>query len=267
MPVTTCGVIIDPQGQSLAVTITPSAPVYTDAAGTAAAAFPATITSRTTWYMAEAKTYTISAKLHGAEIANKTGGTLSVSLNQGEFLSIAPTVDEPTEPAWAVANSAGDVAEPLLSRLWLGQGLFEVSSGSPTRAAVGPANNKWIAWTFDTVGPEVVGAQCFVPTHWNTYNAVAYWTVESGTGVNTVDWQFSHGQLANDDILTVTIETIVTDIAPTAATGSRLKTTTIGAAIAVDPTKIQTVKVSRIGASDTFNADADLFGLLLVKAS
>lgn len=97
MPPTIGGVGIDPQGQTLAVTITPAAKVYTDAAGTTLASFPQTITSVTKWYVSAAQEFTISALADGIEVASGTGTTRVVNIEQGEMQVISVTIDRPGE--------------------------------------------------------------------------------------------------------------------------------------------------------------------------
>lgn len=96
MPPTIGGVTIDPQGQTLTVTVTPSAKVYTDQAGTSLAVFPATVTSRTSYWMSAAQQFTVSVKTpQGVEIADGVGNPLVLDIQQGVMEGIAPVVDRP----------------------------------------------------------------------------------------------------------------------------------------------------------------------------
>lgn len=97
MPPTIGGVGIDPQGQTVVVTITPAAKVYTDAAGTTLATFPQTISSVTKWYVTAAQEFTVSALIDGVEAASGTGTTRVVNIEQGEMQVISVTVDHPGE--------------------------------------------------------------------------------------------------------------------------------------------------------------------------
>lgn len=112
MPPTIGGIGIDPQGQSLVVTISPSAKVYSDRAGTTLAVFPQAISARTSWFVSAAQQFTISAKFDGAEIAGPNGQPVVVQIDAGQFEWIAPTVDRPSEeppPGSFVASSGPTV--------------------------------------------------------------------------------------------------------------------------------------------------------------
>ena len=97
MPPTIGGIGIDPQGQPLVVTITPSAKVYLDAAGSQLASFPLTLAGRTSFYVSAAQQFTVSVLFNGSEVAGPNGQPVVVQIDQGQFEWIAPTVDQPGE--------------------------------------------------------------------------------------------------------------------------------------------------------------------------
>lgn len=83
--------IINPQGVSLAVTITGSGTFVKSGSGSAS--FPETITTDETFTTTSDGPYVLSVKYRGREIAGSPDATLSTVLSAGAQLIIAPSPD------------------------------------------------------------------------------------------------------------------------------------------------------------------------------
>lgn len=95
MPSTPCGIVVEPNGITVTVTIRrnnasgATVTAYTTENGASAHTLPATITARTVYYLTTPGAYAVSLTSAGVELASPSGQRV-VDLNPGSFASVSP---------------------------------------------------------------------------------------------------------------------------------------------------------------------------------
>lgn len=216
MPASPQAVIIDPNGQVVLVTITESGggtPVaYTDATGTTVRSNPKTINTRTAFYLATPATYTVSAKVDGAEVANGANSTVTADLTGGGVFTL--TVTAPAALTAVTARAATSRQIPT----------FDVGNACVTRTLINGAVTPVIDLQASNIGardPEIF--QDTDGTFYVTYSRVP--NQSAGQFGNGTDWTVGYAtgpsltQLTDQGALFATATILTGQGTPSGAAG------------------------------------------------
>ncbi|MEM1333931.1 MAG: hypothetical protein AAGG08_10765 [Actinomycetota bacterium] len=151
------------------------------------------------------------------------------------------------------------IAAATSQSVWIRPSDFEVVSGSPTVELI----NSCPVVAFDAGDTEVVSTTFMPPSHWDSFDVHAWWTVPSGSG--NVEWRIQLRGLFDGDVISGNATSDVLAAAPAAV--DVLRTELASAVDNSDAFHQATFRRRGGDATDTLNADAYLIALEVSRAS